>query len=376
MNTPSSSAHIADDDLERLLRRTLPAAAVVPLTDHLADCPDCQRRLSRSVNIEAALASFGDVWDHSSTHVTESDVHAFVDGRLDDRRRDQIARHLDLCASCRDEIRDLQDSAEIPAPSRPPWTWQYGGLAAAAILLLALTIPTLLRTDRSPTVTLLNDAGGPVRIDAQGNPQVTGLVPGEAERLRRTLSSGRLSFPSHVQDLAAARGVLRSETRSAGFELIAPVATAVLDDRPMLRWTSASPSATYVATLQDAVTGATSSSPVLRTLEWTPREPLTRGGTYLWQVAASSDGRETVTPAPPEPPAKLFVLSAADALRVAQVPPSHLVRGIVYAEVGLVEEAERELSVLSAENPGSNLAEGLLRQIKELRGRTTPSGSR
>lgn len=377
MNTPGSSAHITDDDIERFSRRTLPAAAVVPLTDHLADCADCQRRLSSSCNLEAALGSFGHVWDGSSDHVAESDVHAFVDGRLGDAHRNEITGHLGRCAACRDEVRDLQSIAAAPREtSRFPWAWRYGGLAAAAMLLFALAVPTLLRTTRAAAVTVLNDSGGPVSIDARGNPRVAGLSPEDAERLRRTVSSGRLSFPSHLQDLAGTRGVLRGDARAAGFGLVAPVATAVLDDRPTLRWTSASRSATYIVTLQEERTGATVSSPVLRTLEWTPGSPLARGRTYLWQVAAAFDGREAVTPVPPAPPAKLFVLGAADALRVAQAPPLHLVRGIVYAEVGLFDEAERELSVLSAQNPGSVLAEGLLRQVRELRGRGTSSDSR
>lgn len=369
MTTPSSS-HITDEDLERFSRRTLPAAAVVPLTDHLADCADCRQRLSRSINMEAALASFGHVWDGTSAHVPESDVHALVDGRLDDARRDEIARHLEVCGACRDEIRDLQASAA--APGRPPLRpriWMYGGLAAAAILLLALALPTLLRTDRATTVTILNDAGGPVRIDADGNAQAAGLSTEDAARLRRTLSSGRLSFPSHATDLVGAREVVRGDGRATVFALVAPVGTAVADTRPTLRWTPASPSATYVVTLQEETTGTTVSSPVLRTTEWTPESPLTRGRTYSWQVAASFGGREAVTPVPPDPPAKLFVLSEADALRVADAPPSHLVRGVLYAEVGLFEEAERELSVLLEQNPGSVVVEGLLRQVKELRRR-------
>jgi len=369
MTTPSS-AHISEEDLERFSRKTLPAATVVPLTDHLAGCVDCRQRLSRSINMEAALASIGHVWDGSSTHVPESDVHAFVDGRIEDARRDEIARHLEVCGACRNEIRDLQASVAAPkTAARVSRVWRYGGLAAAATLLLALAVPTLLRRDGAASVTVLYDAGGPVRIDAEGNAQVAGLSAEDGDHLRRTLSSGRLSFPSYATDLIGARAVVRGDIPAVAFALVSPVATAVPDTRPRLRWTPASTSATYVVTMQEESTGATVSSPALRTPAWIPSAPLTRGRTYLWQVAASFDGREAVAPVPPDPPAKLFVLTEADALRVAQAPPSHLVRGILYAQVGLFDEAERELGALATQNPGSSLAEGLVRQVKELRRR-------
>ena len=160
------------------------------------------------------------------------------------------------------------------------------------------------------------------------------------------------------------------------FELIAPVGTAVVDDRPTLRWTAAAAAASYVVTIQDEVTGTTVDSRVLRGLEWTPELPLARGRTYVWQVAATFAGREVVTPAPPAPPAKLFVLSASDAERVGRLPGSPLVRGILSAELGLLDEAERELVAASAQQEHAALAERLVEQVRALRQRGTPPSPR
>jgi anti-sigma factor RsiW len=373
MNTPAPPAHIPDGDIERFARGVLPAAALVPLTDHLAACGDCQRRLSQYRDLEGALGSFAQAWDHSSDHVAESDVHAFVDGRLDHARRDGIARHLDLCEACRDEVRDLRASAATfrGAGGRFPSAWSYAGIAAAAMLVLALAVPGLLRTDSARTGAV-PDVDHPASIDEP----LDGLAPEDVERVRRTLRSGRLSFPSYVQNLVATRAALRGDPSAPGFELVAPVGTAVLDARTTFRWTPAAPSATYIVTLQDELTGATVDSPVLRTLEWTPELPLTRGRTYLWQVAAAFDGRRPVTPAPPEPPAKLFVLSASDAARAAQFPPSPLVRGILYAELGLLDDAERELGALSTQKPDTAVPGGFLQQVKAVRARETSSPAR
>ncbi len=381
MNTPASSAHIPDDEIERFARRDVPAAAIVPLTDHLAGCAECRGRLSQYCDLEAALASFAPAWGESSDHVPESDVHAYVDGRLDQARRDDITRHLDRCEACRVEVRELAVSATVdPAAGRFSSAWRYAGLAAAAMLVVALTVPALLRNHGAGAGAMPTDderpATGPrVQAGSSAPERLDGLAEPDAERVRRTLSSGRLSIPANVQRLTGTPGVLRGDAKAPGFGLVAPVGTAVLGDRPTLRWTAAAPSATYIVTLQDELTGATVDSPALRSLEWTPGLQLTRGRTYLWQVAASFDGRDTVTPAPPAPPAKLFILSAPDAARAAQLPHSSLVRGILYAELGLLDDAERELAAVDGEKDLAS-ARGFLKQIKALRGREMSSADR
>jgi hypothetical protein len=46
---------------------------------------------------------------------------------------------------------------------------------------------------------------------------------------------------------------------------------------------------------------------------------------------------------------------------------SHLTLGLLYADAGLLSEAEREFRLLRAANPNSELARNLLRQIQALR---------
>jgi hypothetical protein len=377
MTTTGSSIHVTDADIERFWRKALPGAALVLFTDHLDICADCRRRLSRQRDLEAALASIERGLDREGQHVSESDVHAFVDGQLDPPRRHEISAHLVLCASCAAEVRDLQGwaaeeglqaSAAAPAATRIRPAWWYGGLAAAALLALAVIVPGLFRTGNTQTGDALRDADSAVSVNTDRALAAThGLSPDDVERVRRILSTGQLSFPSYMPDLVGRRGVLLGDAAAVGFDVLAPVGTAVMDDRPSLRWTSAAASATYVVTVQDQTTGATISSPPLSGLEWRPESPLVRGRLYLWQVAASVDGHEVVAPKPPDPPAKTFVLSAADAATVAQAPPSPLVRGILFAQFGLLDEAERAFTALPAQSPGADIAQRFLRQVRELR---------
>jgi len=59
--------------------------------------------------------------------------------------------------------------------------------------------------------------------------------------------------------------------------------------------------------------------------------------------------------------------------RLAQAPASHLVRGVLYADAGLFDDAEREMAELEAQNPGSEMVRRFVDQLAQLRQR---NGSR
>jgi hypothetical protein len=69
----------------------------------------------------------------------------------------------------------------------------------------------------------------------------------------------------------------------------------------------------------------------------------------------------------------MFVLGAADAAAVAKAPPSNLVRGIVFAQFGLLDEAERAFMTLPAQSPGAEIGKQFLQQVRELRMGRPPS---
>ena len=363
------SIHLTDLEIEQFHARRLPAADVVVCADHFADCADCRRRLAAAGDVGAAAAALAQQLDDEIEHVSESDVQAYVDRTLDSARRAEADRHLAVCASCAEEIRDLQAFVTGRRPSREPRWHVYAGLAAAAALVLAVAIAFVVRPqDSARPVVALDDRGGPLRVDERGAVSgLEGLTDTQRQTIGEALTARRLPVAAWVSELAGARGTLLGDSDAVAFRALAPIGTAVLDDRPTLRWTPSAGSRTYTVTVQDQTTGVASSSPPLRTTEWTVAPSLVRGHRYTWQVAAAAGSTETVAPRPPDPPAQFAVLDAATASSLERLPASHLARGILYAQAGVLDDAERELEALSARNPGSPMAEALLKQVRAAR---------
>jgi hypothetical protein len=88
-------------------------------------------------------------------------------------------------------------------------------------------------------------------------------------------------------------------------------------------------------------------------------------------VSARRGGEEITSPAPPAPEARFKVLGRAglEELSAAERAgsSSHLLRGVLYARAGLLDEAEREFSALLRDNPHSPVARKLLRNVRQLR---------
>jgi len=109
-------------------------------------------------------------------------------------------------------------------------------------------------------------------------------------------------------------------------------------------------------------------SPQITGLSWTATQPLKRGGIYYWQVKATKGGREFKAPSRGAPQAKFRVLDAARASELMQARraygSSRLMMGLLYAQAGLLDEAEREFRVLQKANPNSELIQRLLKQVR------------
>jgi hypothetical protein len=72
---------------------------------------------------------------------------------------------------------------------------------------------------------------------------------------------------------------------------------------------------------------------------------------------------------PPAPEARFRIVSQHKVARLTQAEKahqnSHLLLGVLYAEAGLLKEAQREFRLLLKANPGSPVAEKLLRQVSK-----------
>jgi hypothetical protein len=156
-----------------------------------------------------------------------------------------------------------------------------------------------------------------------------------------------------------------------GFQPLLPLATAVETDRPTFEWTHVPGATVYVVSVFDLDFDQVAESPPLVATRWRPDAPLARGRTYVWQVRASRADGEIVAPAPPAPEARFHVLSPTEAARLVGVRGRyrdfHLVLGVLLAEAGALDEAERELESLVTANPGRREPQRLLDVLREER---------
>jgi hypothetical protein len=153
------------------------------------------------------------------------------------------------------------------------------------------------------------------------------------------------------------------------FSVQGPAGIVIETDRPTFRWTALG-GATYTVSIYDSNVSKVAESDSLTSTEWTPPTALARGRTYVWQVrATTSDGQQVVAPSPAAGRAKFKVLEQSSLERIALAKQSgsnsHLLMGVLYAEAGLVSDAEREFNALLAANPNSSTARKLLQSVRQ-----------
>jgi anti-sigma factor RsiW len=217
-------------------------------------------------------------------------------------------------------------------------------------------------------VVSLNDGRAVIALQKDGS--LSGLEsadPTYQELVKTVLTTQRVKAPS-VSDLIGKRGVLMGSSSGEAFFQIVPVGTVVETDRPVFRWSPVSGATSYSVTVQNSVSRQTISSSPLSGTEWTPPEPLERGSVYAWEVTATRNGKELTSPVPPNPPAKFKVLDLTSFRQLIHAREnhrnSHLILGALYAQNGLMNEAEREFEALVGENPDSLTARKLLLSVK------------
>jgi len=155
------------------------------------------------------------------------------------------------------------------------------------------------------------------------------------------------------------------------YPLLSPVGTVVASDRPAFRWRAVEGATSYIVSLYDLKMNKVAESQPLRDAEWVADVSLKHGAVYSWQVRAMKDGAEVRLPPPEAPNAKFKVLEQSKLQAIEQAKQSHgdshLVMGTLYAEAGLLDDAEREFETLARSNPRSQVAARLLRSLKAVR---------
>ncbi|MEP6635075.1 MAG: hypothetical protein ABJB97_00015 [Acidobacteriota bacterium] len=436
----SVSGHLSTQIIERYNQRRLSPEELLAADDHLAACVECRRLASEFVAGGKAFASLRDdlywVARQESDHLSDEQLTAFVDDGMQAVDREIVESHLEICAMCEAEVKDLRAFREeitsargvagapvveraVPLATRAraerfaflrAWFVNRTLLqfATAAVLLFFVATAALLLwraaapgsdvatvgptpaasplasiepslpqstpTPESAEVALaLNDGGRRVTMDAQGNLAGLETLPPLTQRtVKEALTTNRVETPSALKELAGKSNTLMGgSVEGVAFPLVSPVGTVVRADRPTLRWRSLGGATSYTVTILDPNFNVVSASPPSQATQWTVPRRLERGRVYSWQVTAVKDGKEVISPTAPAPEARFKVLDKEKAAELERLEASHtgshLALGVMYAQAGLLEDAEREFRALLKENPQSPVAQKFLRSVQTQR---------
>lgn len=335
MNAPS---HLTDEQIARYRGRTLDPADLLDADDHLAGCDACRERLARGRSLRGDAAQ---LMARVTDHLDYDAVVACAEGRGTDEQR----RHAAGCELCAAELADLRrfqgelrrTPVEIP---RPRFSRKWIGLAAGLALFGELGFWTWLnhRTKPAPSTTVAVSASVP---------------PFE----RAAVLDRLISKPG---------ALLGASTGAPEFELIGPMGTAVVTDRPVFRWRPFSEGARYVVAVFDENFQKVAESPEVTGAAWQPDRPLPRGVVLNWQVTAESGSKRVHAPMPPAPEARLEVVPAVEAAAIEAArtanPADHLRIAALLAKAGALDEAEAELAQVDAKT-----AAPYREQLREMR---------
>ncbi len=306
------------------------------------------------------------------------EVAAYVDGALGGSERDAfeelMAEDPELRAEVA-ELRELRTALQAEKAARRKRLAAWVGLAAAAIVgvlvwRVRLDAPRPAIVAEARPILALHDGGRDVVLRADGSLSGLPELPSAArDAVAGALRDGRLLLPAELSALAGTRGTLMGGGEPAPFRVVAPVATFVRSDRPVLKWTAHPRAAGYDVEVYDEALAPVASMHVSGATTVTLTKPLARGGTYVWQVAALTPHGRVIAPAPPEPEVRFRVLDAsADAALGAALRATggdDLAAGILLARAGVRDEAEERLARLAADNPGSPQVARLLAAVRE-----------
>ena len=420
--------HLTPKQIGEYSQSRLSAAELLAASDHLAECGLCRGSLETSTNGDAAFfAVHADTFAEEATaHLTLDQTADYVDRHLSGEALQMVQDHLGNCEPCALAVADLRDFRNEIAPSldreygpaatpvkdgrpqgRSLWKWfllPVPAFSAAALVLLLFGVigylvwraperqeelavvpspspipsPSVQPTVAPPTqvtyVAQLTDGSGVVSLDQEGRLSgADNLPPAYQTLVKKALSSQRVERSSELEGLARPQSSLMgSDSQGNEFSILEPVGSVLITNRPAFRWSKMEGATGYVVEVYDPQFNLVATSPPQTGNAWSTTLP--RGNIYSWQVKAIKDGQEITSPRPPAPQAKFRVLDQAKANEIANAKraygTSHLTLGLLYADAGLLREAEQEFRLLRRANPNSEVARNLLRQVQALRARS------
>ena len=420
--------HPTKRELDEYCQRVLAPAVFLSVHSHVSTCPSCaaqcnsREQMARDMGqLREALISAP---DDTPYHLSVAEMTAYVQNTLNEIDLEIVESHLGSCATCLSEVerrkaetQPLRSATTATFKPRRWLSWPFKNewqpvrvaiavLFGAALILLTLyllrskpdaqkeTVGPVITNDpqSSPTANpqtsntpepspnavaefalILIDGGRQVTLGKRGTLAGLELLPRPIqEKVGAALKAGRVEQPATLAQLASPPSTLLAESSNGlPFRLIAPLGQVVRSRQPTFRWHGLTGAQSYKVIVTDADLNEVATSLSLNATEWRITKPLQRGGIYSWQVTATKDGVAITSPVLPAPQAKFKVIDLSTARMLQQAESayrdSHLTLGILYAEAGLIEGAERELRLLVRDNPGLDTAQKLLQSVQAMR---------
>lgn len=401
--------HPTQPELDDYCRRVLPPPAFLSVHRHVMSCPRCAAHCDSPEYLARDLTHLREALiaappEETPYHVSAIEMRRYAQGTMNEIDREIVESHLETCDTCRGQV-----------PRRLPLfgTWQPVRVAAAVLIGVAVILVAfwLLRSrpaerkeeiawpaspspspvaspvsgGNTPEVApaefalVLSDGSRQVTVDQKGTLAGLERLPSRIqERVSVALKVGKLEPPALAQLASQQSTLLGSSSEGMPFRLLGPLGQVVRSRQPTLRWRALEGAESYKVIVTDGELNQVAASEPLTVTEWRVSKPLPPGGIYSWQVAATKAGTEIISPVMPAPQAKFKVLDSATTRMLQQAEraysDSHLTRGVLYAEAGLLEDAEQELRLLVRDNPSADIAQKLLRSVQSLRAQRNSSG--
>ncbi|MEW6736020.1 MAG: zf-HC2 domain-containing protein [Acidobacteriota bacterium] len=417
------SQHLTSKEIENYRKHKLSSEDLLLIDDHTAICQSCRDKLCDEENATASFRSlqmsFTTPNEVEAVHLSYRQLAEYVDGKLDKVNHEIVLNHLETCPQCTAEAGELEElkmsllaqPVQSFSPNLSWWQrltstvswysilWRFG---AALIGLLIMWIvmqtpqkeltttnfsplknsagkmgekqlepPSVDPSNVSPTsdiILSLQDGKKHLAIDREGN--ITGsleLSNSYQEAIKKALLEQRIETAPIVTDLITRKDRFMGEMHSdPSFTLISPVGTVVQSDRPTFSWQSVAGADNYTVSVYDLEFNEVAMGQALAGTQWTLKQMLKRGQIYYWQVTAHQKDKELIAL-----PAKFMVLEKASIVKLEKIKQSEanssLLLAVVYAQMGLLDDAKVELETLLKANNGLPVIKKLLQSLEKSR---------
>ena len=421
--TVHMDTHLSTEEIRGYLRRRLTRDDFDRVGEHVHNCEICYRdflvELQARFPIEIDLDELAGL---QGWHLEGEELAAYVEGRMDELSFECASLHLEECSSCMEKTSAVfEDRLENPrmgtsARRKEPSTWSRYlpsvqsissprlQLAAAAVLLLGLALilwavlqprsekpqlagvppPETSSPDPSPHQPLVPVQSG-LGLGSDIDHKIDGAAPGQMtansqkngaghqeDEIERALIAKNLAMPPAIEmlDRTPAIAIRGNRASAQSFSIVRPFTTVINNDLPTFSWTTLSGATSYTVSVYDADLHLVRTSEPLIETQWIMPDRLEAEMVYTWMVTARKDEQEIIAPASPAR-AEFKILGKSELRklnRMVRRTASHAARGVLYAEAGLLDEAEKEFQIHLSLRPVDERVKTLLQVVKSWRG--------